>query len=98
MIATRRTIDHLRKFNFLTEQLEESLENHSADTQERLLDNEELRLLDEAVQDLPAHERIVLDLFFREGFPPKTSRRCSECPSRRSTPRKAASSPGSKKC
>ena len=71
MIATRRTIDHLRKFNFLTELLEEPLENHPVEIPERLLENEQLQLLDKAVQDLPPNERIIIDLFFREGISAK---------------------------
>ena len=71
MIATRRTIDHLRKFNFLMEMLEEPLGNHSAEIPETPLDNEQSELLVEAVQNLPPHEKIIIDLFFREGLPAK---------------------------
>ena len=71
MIATRRTIDHLRKLNFLTQRLEEPLENHQAEIPERLLENEQLQLLDKAVQDLLPNERIIIDLFFREGISAK---------------------------
>ena len=71
LIATRRTIDHLRKFNFQTELLEEPSEDHPAEIPERLLENEQLQLLAKAVQDLPARDKIVLDLFFREGLSTK---------------------------
>jgi len=70
MIATRRTIDHLRKFDFLTEQLDEPLENHPTEIPERHLDNEQSGLL-EALRNLPPHERIIIDLFFREELPAK---------------------------
>jgi RNA polymerase sigma-70 factor (ECF subfamily) len=71
MIAARRTIDHLRKSKFPAELVEEPLENHPAETQERLLDNEQSQLLAKAVEGLPPREKIVLDLFFREGLPAK---------------------------
>jgi RNA polymerase sigma-70 factor, ECF subfamily len=70
MIATRRTIDHLRKSKFPAELLEDPLD-HPAETQERLLDNEQSELLAKAVLNLPPHERIIIDLFFREGLPAK---------------------------
>jgi RNA polymerase sigma factor (sigma-70 family) len=71
MIAPRRTIDHLRKFDFLVEPLEAPLEHHSSENPETLSDNEQLQLLDQAVQDLPPHEKILVDLVFREGLPAK---------------------------
>ncbi len=69
MIATRRTIDHLRKFNFLTELSDEPLENHPDESSEGPPDNEQSGLLGKAVQALPPHEKIIVDLFFREGLP-----------------------------
>jgi len=80
MIATRRTIDHLRKFNFLTELLEEPLENHPAEIPERLLENEQLQLLDKAVQDLPPNEQTLLVYSSAKAFPLRTPQGFSEYP------------------
>ena len=35
------------------------------------MENEQCRLLAKAVDSLPPHERILIDLFFREGLPAK---------------------------
>jgi RNA polymerase sigma factor (sigma-70 family) len=71
MIATRRTIDHLRKSKFPAKLLEKPLENRPIEVRECLLDNEQSGLLAKAVEDLPANERIIIDLFFREGLSAK---------------------------
>ena len=71
MIAARRTIDHLRKSKHPADLLEESLENHPAETSERPSDTEQSQLLAKAVEDLPPHEKILVDLFFREGLSAK---------------------------
>lgn len=59
MIAARRTIDYLRTAKFPAELLEEPLENHPVETQERLLDNEQSQLLAKVIEDLPSHEKIL---------------------------------------
>jgi RNA polymerase sigma factor (sigma-70 family) len=71
MIAARRTIDHLRKSNFAAELLEEPLETTLAKTPERPSEHEQLQLLAKAVENLPPHEKILIDLFFREGLSAK---------------------------
>jgi RNA polymerase sigma factor (sigma-70 family) len=71
LIAARRTIDHLRKSKFPAKLLEEPLENRPIEARECLLDNEQSGLLAKAVEDLPANERIIIDLFFREGLSAK---------------------------
>ena len=71
MIAARRTIDHLRKSKFQAEPFNKPLENLSDETPEQSYDREQLQLLGKAVEDLPPQEKILIDLFFREGLSAK---------------------------
>jgi RNA polymerase sigma factor (sigma-70 family) len=47
------------------------LENYLAQTREQPYDPAQLQLLAKAVKDLPPHENILIDLFFREGLSAK---------------------------
>ncbi|HXV80034.1 MAG TPA: sigma-70 family RNA polymerase sigma factor [Candidatus Binatia bacterium] len=71
MIAARRTIDHLRKSKIPAGLLEEPLEHDPAEALECASDDEQSQLLAKAVEDLPPQEKILIDLFFREGLSAK---------------------------
>ncbi|HXV83127.1 MAG TPA: sigma-70 family RNA polymerase sigma factor [Candidatus Binatia bacterium] len=71
MIAARRTIDHLRKSKIPPGLLEEPLEHDPAQALERASDDEQSLVLAKAVEDLPPQEKILIDLFFREGLSAK---------------------------
>jgi RNA polymerase sigma factor (sigma-70 family) len=71
MIAARRTIDHLRKSKLPAELSDGPLENLMDETPEQSYDREQFRLLAKAVEDLPPHEKILIDLFFCEGLSAK---------------------------
>jgi RNA polymerase sigma factor (sigma-70 family) len=71
MIATRRTIDHLRRSNRSADRSEELLENHPTETPERWLEHEQSRLLVRALDGLSSRERILIDLLFQKGLPIK---------------------------
>lgn len=70
MIAARRTIDHLRRLNKPANSLDESLSIVVADESEEEGSSKEgqLKQLVNAVTTLPARERIILDLFFRQNL------------------------------
>jgi RNA polymerase sigma factor (sigma-70 family) len=68
MIATRRTIDYLRKSKLSAEPSEELLENYTTETPDRWLEHEQSRLLARAIEDLAPRERILIDLFLQKGL------------------------------
>lgn len=68
MIATRRTIDHLRKSKTPANALEEPLLSRASDDSGDQRSDNQLQLLAKALATLQPRERILIDLFFRQNL------------------------------
>jgi RNA polymerase sigma-70 factor (ECF subfamily) len=71
MIATRRTIDHLRRSNKPPILLETGILNLAADESKEERPDDQLQLLTQAIAKLQPRERILVDLVFRRNLPPQ---------------------------
>jgi RNA polymerase sigma-70 factor (ECF subfamily) len=69
MIATRRTIDHLRRSNKPPNSLEASAANLAIDESKDERTDDQLQLLTQAIAKLQPRERILVDLVFRKNLP-----------------------------
>ena len=68
MIAARRTIDHIRKLNRSASPGVESDCNQITEDLNETIDDQ-LRVLTSALEELPARDRIIIDLCFRQNLP-----------------------------
>lgn len=76
LIAIRQTIDFLRKQrNYLSldddrkPMIEECLPDTQISVERRLEEKEQKRLVEEAVEDLPASDKLFLALYYEKGLP-----------------------------
>jgi RNA polymerase sigma factor (sigma-70 family) len=69
ILAARSTIDFLRKQTPTSGEVAGVLTRHSSDPAEPLLNEEQERLLNQAIQTLSPRDRILLDLCYRQALP-----------------------------
>jgi RNA polymerase sigma factor (sigma-70 family) len=68
ILAARLTIDFLRKQAPTSGEVAGSMPPHSPDPAELFIDEQQERLLNQAIQTLSARDRILLDLCYRQAF------------------------------
>ena len=66
IVATRLTIDFVRKQGLPSREVASAMSRYSPDPAEPLINEEQQKLLNQAVQSLPARDRILLDLCYRQ--------------------------------
>jgi len=66
IVATRLTIDFVRKQGLPSREVASAISQHSPHPAERLINEEQERLLNQAIQLLSARDRILLDLCYRQ--------------------------------
>jgi len=71
MITVRMTIDHLRSNKPLTSLDDLSTEPSQAGDQEMIIDEESLNHLKELLEELPAKDKLLVELFFMRELPPE---------------------------
>jgi len=69
MIASRRTIDHLRKVRFQNDSLAEHFADAAEEVCDPLIDRDQAKLISLAVAELSPRDRIFIDLVFRQELP-----------------------------
>jgi RNA polymerase sigma factor (sigma-70 family) len=68
MLAARLTIDFLRKRAPTSGEISRVMSRHGPDPAELFIDEQQERLLDEAIQTLSPRDRILLDLCYRQAM------------------------------
>jgi RNA polymerase sigma factor (sigma-70 family) len=68
IVTTRLTIDFVRKQPSLSGEVANAIARDSPDPAVPLINKEQERLLNQAIQSLPARDRILLDLCYRQGL------------------------------
>jgi RNA polymerase sigma factor (sigma-70 family) len=71
MITVRMTIDHLRKERPLTSMEELTIEPTQAGDQETIIDEESTGDLRELLEELPAKDKLLIELSFMRELPPE---------------------------
>jgi len=71
MITVRMTIDHLRKNRPVTSIDDLSAEPSQACDQEAIIDEESIKYLREMIEELPAKDKLLIELFFMRELPPE---------------------------
>lgn len=72
VVAARLTIDFLRKQKTTVNATDtDTIKSNQPDPPGSLIDDEEERLLSQAVQALPPRDRLFVDLHFRQALPPE---------------------------
>jgi RNA polymerase sigma factor (sigma-70 family) len=71
VVAARETIDFLRKRRLPSVEIPDGLARNDPDLSESLIDEEQERLLNQAIQTLPPRDRILIDLVYRQSLPPE---------------------------
>ena len=71
MITVRMTIDHLRKIRPLTSIDDLPTEPFQTGHQEVTIDEESLKHLRELLEELPAKDKLLIELFFMRELPPE---------------------------
>ena len=66
VVTTRLTIDFVRKQALPSGELASAISRDSPDPAEPLINEEQERLLNQVIQSLPAQDRILLDLCYRQ--------------------------------
>lgn len=66
IVTTRLTIDFVRKQALPSGKVASAMSLDSPDPAEPLINEEQQKLLDQAVQSLPARDRVLLDLCYRQ--------------------------------
>jgi RNA polymerase sigma factor (sigma-70 family) len=69
VVASRLTIDHLRKQPTPTVEVTDTFASDQRDAPGSLIDSEEQRSLTVAIESLSAKERLLVELHFRQGLP-----------------------------
>jgi RNA polymerase sigma factor (sigma-70 family) len=68
MIASRRTIDHLRKVKFQNDSLEDYFMGAAEEVPDPLIDQDQAKLISQTVAELSPRDRIIIDLVFRQNL------------------------------
>jgi RNA polymerase sigma factor (sigma-70 family) len=71
VVASRQTIDFLRRQPPPSGEIPDGLARNDPDLSESLIDEEQERLLNQAIQTLPPRDRILIDLVYRQSLPPE---------------------------
>jgi RNA polymerase sigma-70 factor (ECF subfamily) len=71
MITVRMTIDHLRKSKPVSSVDDLSVEPSQAGDQERIIDEESLNSLRELLEELPAKDKLLIELSYMRELPPE---------------------------
>jgi len=69
MIASRRTIDHLRKVKFQYDSLEDHVADATQEVRDPGIEQDQAKLIFQAIAELSPHDRIFIDLLFRQELP-----------------------------
>jgi RNA polymerase sigma factor (sigma-70 family) len=72
VLAARLTIDFLRKQAPTSDGVASAMSQYGPDPVEPIINEEQQRLLDRAIQSLSPRDRILLDLFYRQALPSNT--------------------------